>query len=99
MTIEWAAEAAAELDHMLAFIASQNVGAAAGVVERVLQAERDILMFPAAGRFDSVTETYDRYIPKTRIILTYTMRDEIIWIISVWHTSRDPVNKSPRKEA
>jgi plasmid stabilization system protein ParE len=93
MRIEWVAEAATELDRMLAFIAAQDVRAAALVVERGLQAERAIVTFPAAGRYDTATKTFDRYIPKTRIVLTYALRGETIWVISVWHTSRNPADK------
>lgn len=90
MRLEWTEEAAAELDSMLAYIAAQEVSAAALVAERVLQAEQNILTFPAAGRYDAATDTFDRYIPKTRIVLTYAVRGDVIWIMSVWHTSRKP---------
>lgn len=63
---------------------------------RVLKAEESILRFPKAGRHDVETDTFDRYIPGTRIVLTYAIRDNAIWIVTVWHTSRDPENKPAR---
>ncbi len=90
MRIEWTAQAAAELDHILTYIAEQDFTAAALVAGRVLKAEQSITDFPRAGRYDVETNTFDRYIPRTRIILTYTLRDDAAWIVSVWHTSRDP---------
>jgi toxin ParE1/3/4 len=90
MRIEWTAEAAAELDHLLAYIADQDYMAAALVAGRVLKAEESIASFPKAGRHDAATDTYDRFIPRTRIILTYAIREDAIWVLSVWHTSRDP---------
>jgi plasmid stabilization system protein ParE len=93
MKVEWVTEAAAELDNMLAYIGAQNPSAAALVAGRILVVEQSIAAFPLAGRYDSETDTYDRYIPKTRIVLTYISRRDTLWIISVWHTSRDPDTK------
>jgi len=90
MRVEWTAEASAELDHMLAYIAAQDPSAAALVAERIQKIEESIVTFPKAGRYDSETNTYDRYIPKTRIILTSAIRGEVIWIVTAWHTLRCP---------
>ena len=93
MRIEWTQEASAELDHMLTYIAAQDINAAALVAERILKVEENILSFPKAGRYDAETDTYDRYIPRTRIILTSAIRGDVIWIVTVWHTSRNPETK------
>ncbi len=90
MKVEWTAEASTELDRILAYIASQDIAAASLVADRALKAEKGIARFPRAGRYDAETATFDRFIPKTRVILTYALRDDAIWIVSVWHTSRDP---------
>ncbi len=96
MRIEWTVEAADELDRMLTYIAAQDTYAADLIAERVMKAEENILHFPKAGSYDAETDTYDRYIPKTRIVLTYAIRDDIIWVITAWHTSRDPATKPVR---
>ena len=96
MRVEWTVEASAEFNHMLAYIAAQDASAAGLVAERVLKAEESILAFPKAGRYDSDTDTYDRYIPRTRIILTYVIRGDVIWVVTAWHTSRDSVTKPSR---
>jgi hypothetical protein len=36
------------------------------------------------------TDTFDRYIPRTRIVPTNALRGDAVWIVSVWHTSRNP---------
>lgn len=97
MRIAWTAEAAAELDAILSYIADQDRSAAALVVERVLQAQARIRQFPKAARYDAETDTYDQFIPKTRIVPTYAIRDDAIWMITTWHTSRDPETKLPRR--
>ena len=96
MRLHWTAEAAAELNHMLAYIAEQDAGIAALVAERVLAVEEQIVRFPRAGRYDTETDTYDRYIPRTRIVLTYAIREDAVWIVTAWHTSRDPDTKPVR---
>lgn len=96
MRIAWTAEAAAELDSILSYIAEQDRCAAALVAERVLQAEARIGQFPKAGRYDAETDTYDQFIPKTRIVLTCAIRGDVIWMITTWHTSRDPETKPVR---
>lgn len=98
MRVEWTEAAAAELDRLLAYIATQDMNAASLVAGRTLQAEGNILIFPKAGRYDHATDTYDRFIPKTRIILTYALRGDVIWVIAVWHTSRDPEVRTNRRK-
>lgn len=93
MKIEWAAEAAAELDDILSYIAAQNPSAAALIAERAVVAEERIQQFPRAGKYDAETDTHDRFIPNTRIVLTYAIQGETVWIITTWHTSRDPETK------
>lgn len=96
MSIAWTVEAAAELDDILAYIASESPQAASLVAGRVLHTEKVIEQFPKAGRYDAETDSFDRFIPRTRIVLTYAIRGDTIWIITVWHTSRDPGAK-PRR--
>jgi len=81
---------------MLAYIAAQDTSAAALVAKRIQKVEENIVMFPKAGRYDRETDTYDRYIPRTRIILTSAIRGDVIWIVAAWHTSRDPGTKPTR---
>lgn len=81
---------------MLAYIAAQDPTAASLVAERVFRMEQSISDFPFAARYEADSGTFDRYVPKTRIVLTYAITDDIIEIISVWHTSRDPESKPER---
>ncbi len=98
MTVAWTAEAAAELDSLLGYIAAESPSAAAIVAARVVHAEQSIEQFPRAGRYDAETDSFDRFIARTRIVLTYAIRGDIIWVIAVWHTSRNPDDK-PRRRA
>lgn len=64
MKIAWTAEAVAELDDILSYIATQDMSAAALVAERVIMAEVNIEQFPKAGRYDRETDTYDASFPR-----------------------------------
>ena len=90
MRIVWTAEAVDDLDNILAYIASQDIGAAGLIAERVLKTEEYISEFPRSAPYDKQSDTYDRYIPKTRIILTYEISGDMVRVLSAWHTSRDP---------
>lgn len=99
MRIEWSVQALQDLDEMLAaFVASINPHGDALLAERVARTDQTILISPRAGRYDSETDTYDVFVPKTRFILTYAMRENVIWIVTAWHTSRDPDTK-PKRES
>lgn len=96
MRIEWTVEAASELSNILSYLSEKDPGAAALVAGRVFAAEDRIRRFPKGGRHDVETDTYDQFIPKTRIVLTYAVRKDVIWIVTTWHTSRDPNAKPVR---
>jgi hypothetical protein len=68
----------------------------AQIAERIFRIEKRIAKFPKAARYDIETDTYDLFVPKTRIILTYAIRGDIIWMVTAWHTSRDPETKPTR---
>jgi len=78
---------------MLAYIAAQDPSAAALVANRVIRAEKLISSFPRGAKLDGGSGTYDRFIPRTRIVLTYEVTDDMIVIVGAWHTSRDPADK------
>lgn len=97
MRVKWTVEAQDDLTTILAHIvASDSLANAELVVERVLQTERVIELFPRAGTADPATDTYDIYVPKTRIRLTYKITDDSVVVLVAWHTSRDPESKPER---
>ncbi|MGI9406898.1 MAG: type II toxin-antitoxin system RelE/ParE family toxin [Hyphomicrobiaceae bacterium] len=96
MIVEWTEEALADLDEVLGHYQSHSPEVARRMPERVLGSEAVIQTFPKSGKYDQETDTYDAYVPHTRLILTYRITDEITQIIRVWHTSRDPETKPER---
>ena len=97
MRIEWTVEAEAELEEMLDYVSERSSQGANSLTQRIAKSLTSILTFPRAGKFDKETDTYDCYVPQTHVVLTYAIKGDLIWIITVWHTSRDPATKPRRK--
>ncbi len=94
MTIEWTLDAQDEFDTILAHIAAtQSVSNAERVVARTMHTEKLMELYPKAGMYDPATDTYDLYVPKTRIRLTYEITETGVLVLVAWHTSRDPADK------
>lgn len=90
MTIKWSATASAELENIITYLHDYAPEVAQGFIDRLLVFEQNLAVFPRAGLYDKETDTYDRFLPRTRIVITYQVSPDQIEIIYVWHTSRDP---------
>lgn len=88
MILRWTDEAHNELAAIIHHLESSAPEVARNLLLRVALTEQTISTFPTGGHFDALSQTYDIYVPKTRIILTYAIDDEFIEVIYVWHTSR-----------
>ena len=88
MIVRWSEEALSELTDILDYLGQVAPEVAHNLATRILLAEENIITLPQAAKYDQATNTYDRYVPNTRVILTYTIHDDFIEIIRVWHTSR-----------
>lgn len=90
MRLEWSDAALKDFEDIL-----QNLPleVAANTVARVSETEHHILLFPQAAYYDAATDTFERYVPNTRVILIYNVAGDVIEIIAAFHTSRDPQTK------
>ena len=93
MRLEWGDAALADFADILTHLPPE---VAANTVSRVIETEHHILLFPKAAYYDAATDTFERYVPKTRVILIYHIADDVIEIISAFHTLRDPETKHKR---
>jgi plasmid stabilization system protein ParE len=87
MRIEWTSAASADLADILAHLPPD---VARNTALRIARTEANLLIFPRAAIYHSDTDTFERYVPKTRVILVYHLIDDLIEIIATFHTSRDP---------
>ena len=78
------------LDAEAIFIAEDGQAAARVVVERVMTAVAVLASQPNLGRPGRVPNTRELVVLKTRYIVPYRVRGQMVEILRVFHTSRRP---------
>lgn len=94
MMVRWTREASGDLDDVLAYIANQNPAAAARVCERIEHSVMILADFPRAGRLNPASGAFEWAVPGLPLLIIYAIpTDDLVEIIAVFHTSRDPSTK------
>ena len=88
MQVKWLRTALRNLDEEATFIAADDPRAAQLVVERVLNAVEMLASQPALGRPGRVSGTRELVVAKTRYLIPYRVRGDIVEVLRVFHTSR-----------
>jgi toxin ParE1/3/4 len=88
MRVEWLRTALRNLDDEATHIATDDPAAARLVVGCVLQAVAALEDQPGIGRPGRVPGTRELVVLKTRLIVPYRVRGEVVQILRVFHTSR-----------
>ena len=90
MHVRWLRKALRNLDEEAAYLAADDPAAARLVIERVLQAVAMLEEQPGIGRPGRVPGTRELVVRKTRYIVPYRVRGEVVEILRVFHTARRP---------
>ena len=93
MRLRWLRKALRNLDDEAAYIANDNADAARLVVQRVLDAVAMLAEQPGLGRPGRIPRTRELVVLKTRYIVPYRVRGEVVEILRVFHTSRRLPNR------
>lgn len=93
MRVRWLRKALRNLDDEASYIAVDDVNAARLVVAHVLDAVAALEQQPALGRPGRVPGTRELVVRKTRYLVPYRVRGDVIEILRVFHTSRRPPEK------
>lgn len=88
MRLRWLRQALRNLDDEATYIAADDAAAARLVVKRVLDAVALLPAQPGLGRPGRVPGTRELVVLKTRYIVPYRVRGDVIEILRVFHTSR-----------
>ena len=88
MRVRWLRTARRNLDDEASYIAIEDPVAARLVVERVLSAVAMLEQQPGVGRPGRVHGTRELLVSKTRYIVPYRVRGDVVEILRVFHTSR-----------
>jgi toxin ParE1/3/4 len=86
--VKWLRTALRNLDEEATFIAADDPRAAQLVVERVLNAVEMLASQPALGRPGRVSGTRELVVAKTRYLIPYRVRGNVVEVLRVFHTSR-----------
>ena len=88
MRLRWLRKALRNLDDEATYIAADNAAAARLVAKRVLEAVAHLPEQPGLGRPGRVPGTRELVVLKTRYIVPYRVRGDVIEVLRVFHTSR-----------
>lgn len=90
MRVRWLRKALRDLDEEAGYIAQDDPQAAQLVARRVLDSVEMLAEQPGIGRPGRVPGTRELVVLKTRYIVPYRMRGQVIEVLRVFHTSRRP---------
>ncbi len=93
MKVAYTAEALGDVANILSFVAKRSPSRAPDIAARIDMAVKTLGIFPRAARFDGETGSYERPISGLPMLLIYTITDDLVEVIGVFHTSRDPARK------
>jgi len=88
MRVRWLRKALRNLDEEATYIAADDPNAARLVVERVLNAVAKLGRQPGLGRPGRAPGTRELVVPKTRYIVPYRVRGDVVEVLRVFHTSK-----------
>jgi plasmid stabilization system protein ParE len=93
MCINWLLSALTDIETILNDSAARDTLEARNVAARVAVTEQNILAFPKAAYYNAEYDYYERYVPRTRVILVYRLTAKQIIIVAAFHTSQSPHKK------
>jgi toxin ParE1/3/4 len=86
--VRWLRAALANLDAEAEYIARDNPGAAARVVQAITQAVDGLKQYPAMGRPGRITGTRELVVSGTPYIVPYRVRENEVEIVRIFHAAR-----------
>lgn len=88
MQLKWLRTALRNLDEEAGFIAADDPKAAQLVVQRIMNAVAVLSEQPGIGRPGRVPGTRELVVAKTRYLIPYRVRGNVVEVLRVFHTSR-----------
>ena len=88
MRVRWLRKALANLNAEASYIGKDDPAAARIVVARILNAVSHLPQQPHLGRPGRVPGTRELIVPRTRYLVPYRIRGNVVEILRVFHVSR-----------
>ena len=90
MRIEWTKGAERNLDAIESYIAQDNPRAATKTVLRIVQRTfSQLSKHPSSGKPGRITETRELIFPEIPYIVIYSVQQDTIFILRVYHAAQD----------
>jgi addiction module RelE/StbE family toxin len=90
LRIEWSKGAERNLDSIEAYIAKDNPAAAAKTVLKIVRRTfTQLSQHPSSGKPGRLNGTRELIFPEIPYIVIYTIQQETIFIVRVFHTAQD----------
>jgi toxin ParE1/3/4 len=94
MTVVFREEAISDLEEIAQYIAQHNPPAARRVIARIHRViYRTIDKLPHSGRLNRANNTREFAVPGLPYLIIYRPVGEVIDVVAIFHTSRDPAAK------
>jgi toxin ParE1/3/4 len=94
MSVVFRDEAISDLDEIARYIGQNNPAAADRVIARIHRViHRTIDRFPHSGRLNPANSTREFAVPGLPYLIIYLPAADVVDIIAIFHTSRDPSTK------
>jgi toxin ParE1/3/4 len=88
LRVRWLQQALFDLDEIEAYIARDNTAAAAEVILKIIEAVSLLRAQQGIGRAGRVPGTKELVVPGLPYIVPYRVKDEVVQVLRVYHTSR-----------
>ena len=88
MRIKWLGAALLDLDEIEAYIAEDRSAVAVDVVVKIIKAVSPLGAQQGIGRAGRVPGTKELIVPGLPYIVPYRVKDEVVQVLRVYHTSR-----------
>jgi plasmid stabilization system protein ParE len=98
--LRWQDAAVSDLEEAHARLSQDNPGAARRFAATILEAAEQLLTYPELGPVAHDLQPPNRYrsLTRGRHRLIYRIDSEVIWLLRVWDTRRDPGSLEPEPE-
>jgi len=77
------------MKHQITWIAARNPQAAVAAEMRVRVALRRLARFPEFGRPGRVVATRELSVPRTRFVIAYRVRDDVVEVAALLHSAQE----------
>lgn len=88
MKVKWIDRALDDLNNEVKYISQDNYIAARKVITRIKGVVKHLAKNPYMGRQSHISNVRELIVPGLSYVVRYTVKDDIVEILGVFHTSR-----------